>query len=149
MGEGTMSGEQEIKRHLDSNVGFSNCKKSLHMLPRGYCCCLGPEPCSALCDPMGYTPPDSSVLGISQARTRVGCHPLLQGILLIKGLNSCLLHCRQILYHCITWEDLPQRCKVVQFSHSVVSDSLRPCGLQNARLLCRPQTPRVNSNSCP
>ena len=68
MGEGTMSGEQGIKRHLDSNVGSSNCKKSLHMLPRGYCC-LGPEPCSALRDPMDYTPPGSSVLGISQART--------------------------------------------------------------------------------
>ena len=37
----------------------------------------------------------------------------------------------------------------VQFSHSVVSDSLRPHGLQYARLPCPSSTPRVYSNSCP
>ena len=29
----------------------------------------------------------------------VGCHFLLQGIFLIQGLNSGLLHCRQILHY--------------------------------------------------
>ena len=37
----------------------------------------------------------------------------------------------------------------VQFSHSVVSDSLRPCELQHARPPCPSPTPRVYSNSCP
>ena len=37
----------------------------------------------------------------------------------------------------------------VQFSHSVVSDSLRPHGLQHTRLLCPSPTLRVYSNSCP
>ena len=37
----------------------------------------------------------------------------------------------------------------VQFSHSVVSDSLRPHGLQHARLPCPSPTPRAYSNSCP
>ena len=38
----------------------------------------------------------------------------------------------------------------VQFSHSVVSSSLWPHGLQHARLPCpSPTTPRVYSNSCP
>ena len=37
----------------------------------------------------------------------------------------------------------------VQFSRSVVSDSLRPHGLQCARLPCPSPTPRVYSNSCP
>ena len=37
----------------------------------------------------------------------------------------------------------------VQFSHSVVSDSLWPHGLQHARLPCPSPTPRVYSNSCP
>ena len=37
----------------------------------------------------------------------------------------------------------------VQFSRSVVSDSLRPHGLQHARLPCPSPTPRVCSNSCP
>ena len=37
----------------------------------------------------------------------------------------------------------------VQLSHSVVSDSLRPHGLQHARPLCPPPTPGVYSDSCP
>ena len=37
----------------------------------------------------------------------------------------------------------------VQFSHSVVSDSLWPHGLQHARLPCLSPTPGVYSNSCP
>ena len=37
----------------------------------------------------------------------------------------------------------------VQFSHSVVSDSLRPHGLQHSRLPCPSPTPRACSNSCP
>ena len=37
----------------------------------------------------------------------------------------------------------------VQFSHSVVFDSLQPHGLQHARLPCPLLTPRVCSNSCP
>ena len=38
---------------------------------------------------------------------------------------------------------------LIQFSHSVVSDSLRPHGLQHTRLPCPSPTPRVYSNSCP
>ena len=37
----------------------------------------------------------------------------------------------------------------VQFSHSVVSDSLWPHGLQHARLPCPSPTPRAHSNSWP
>ena len=37
----------------------------------------------------------------------------------------------------------------VQFSRSVVSDSLRPCGLQHTRPPCPSPTPGVYSNSCP
>ena len=37
----------------------------------------------------------------------------------------------------------------VQFSHSVVSNPLRPHELQNARPPCPSPTPRVHSNSCP
>ena len=37
----------------------------------------------------------------------------------------------------------------VQFSHSVVSDSLQPHELQHARPPCPSQTPGVHSNSCP
>ena len=37
----------------------------------------------------------------------MACHFLLQGIFLTQRSNPsllCLLNCRQILYHCITWE---------------------------------------------
>ena len=37
----------------------------------------------------------------------------------------------------------------VQFSHSVMSDSLQPHGLQNIWLPCPLQTPEAFSNSCP
>ena len=37
----------------------------------------------------------------------------------------------------------------VQFSHSVVFNSLWPCGLQRARLPCLSPTPRDCSNTCP
>ena len=37
----------------------------------------------------------------------------------------------------------------VQFSHSVVSNSLQPYELQHARPPCPSPTPRVYSNSCP
>ena len=36
-----------------------------------------------------------------------------------------------------------------QFSHSVISDFLWPCGLQQAKFPCPSPTPRACSNSCP
>ena len=63
-------------------------------------CVLVTQSCPAPYDPMDYSPPNSSVHGILQARnTRVSSHFLLQGIFLTQGLNLDLLHCRQILYH--------------------------------------------------
>ena len=38
---------------------------------------------------------------------------------------------------------------LVQFSRSIVSNSLQPHGLQHARLPCPSPTPRAYSNSCP
>ena len=40
-------------------------------------------------------------------------------------------------------------CQSVQFSHSVISNSLRPHGLQHARPPCPSPTPGACSNSCP
>ena len=45
----------------------------------------------------------------------------------------------------ITWFSFSS----VQFSHSVVSDSLRPHESQHARPPCPSPTPRVHSDSCP
>ena len=41
------------------------------------------------------------------------------------------------------------RVSSVQFTHSVMSDSLWPHGLQHARLPCPSPTPRTCSNACP
>ena len=52
-----------------------------------------------LCNPMDWSLPDSSVLGIFPGKnTGVGSHFLLQGIFLTQGLNLGLLPGRQILY---------------------------------------------------
>ena len=63
-------------------------------------CCLVAKSCPSLCDPMNYSLPGSSVLGISQAEI-LGWVTifLLQGIFLIQGSNPCPLHCRKTLYH--------------------------------------------------
>ena len=76
-----------------------------------------------------------------------GCHPLLQGIFSTQGVNLGLLHCRRILYH-LSHQGSPRESPSVQFSHSVVSDSLRPHESQHARLPCPSPTPGVYSNSC-
>ena len=55
---------------------------------------------------------------------------------------------RWILYHCATWKALPWHSSV-QFSHSVVSDSLWPHRLQHTRPPCSSPTPTAYSNSCP
>ena len=47
----------------------------------------------------------------------------------------------------IMWLILPSQS--VQFSSSVVPDSLQPHGLQHTRPPCPSPTPRVYSNSCP
>ena len=44
---------------------------------------------------------------------------------------------------------MPSHYCSVQFSHSVVSDSLRPHGLQHAKPPCPSPTHKVYSNSCP
>ena len=47
------------------------------------------------------------------------------------------------------WGPKKVRHSFSQFSHSVVSDSLQPHGLQHARLSCPLPTPGACSNSCP
>ena len=66
------------------------------------------------------------------------------GIFPTQESNPCLLS----LLH---WQEdsLQLSHLLVQFSCSVVSDSLRPHGLQHARPPCPSPTPGVHSNSCP
>ena len=58
-----------------------------------------PQLCPTLCDTMDCNRPGSSVRDFSGKNTRVGSHSLLQRMFPTQGLNSDLLHCRQILYH--------------------------------------------------
>ena len=69
------------------------------------------------------------------------------GIFLDQRLNPCLLHWQA--------DSLPlappgkhHKFSSVQFSYSVVSNSLKSQGLQHAMLPC-PSTPGASSNSCP
>ena len=52
-----------------------------------------------LCDPLGGSPPGSSVHGDSQGKnTRVDWHFLLQGFFPTRGLNLGLLDCRMDVF---------------------------------------------------
>ena len=94
------------------------------------------------CSPTGF-----SVDGISQARWIA--------ISFCRGSSqprdwtcvSCIG--RWILYHWGTRKHKKHQFSSVQFSHSVVSDSLRPHELQHARPPCPSPTLGVYSNSCP
>ena len=112
--------------------------------------CLVAQSCPTLCDSIDYSPSSSSVHRDSPGKnTRVSCHALLQGICLTQGSNPGLPHCRLIFLPADLPGKPPQEHSSVQFSHSVMSDALRPYGLQHTRLPCPSPTPRVYSNSCP
>ena len=53
------------------------------------------------------------------------------------------------LTHVDIWQKPTKYCKTVQFSPSVVSDSLWPHGLQHSRPPCPSPTPGFYPNSCP
>ena len=55
----------------------------------------------------------------------------------------------EIKRHLLLGRKVMTNISLVQFSQSVVSDSLRPHESQHARPPCPSQTPRVYSNSCP
>ena len=92
------------------------------------------QSCLTLCDPMGCSPPGSSVHGDSTGQnTGVGCHALLQGIFSTQGWNPGLPHCRQILYHWTTRE--AQETGVG--SLSVLQGTFRTQGTNWGLLPCR------------
>ena len=97
--------------------------------------CIGegngnPLQCSCLENPRDREVCWAAVYGVTQSRTR------------LKRLSSSTSK------HDRTTE-LNWYISSVQFSHSVLSDSLRPHELQHTRPPCPSPTPRVYSNSCP
>ena len=55
--------------------------------------------CLTLETPRNVACQDPVSMDFPGKNTGIGCHFLLQGIFLAQGLNPCLLHFRQILYH--------------------------------------------------
>ena len=100
--------------------------------------------------------PASSIHGISQARIlERGCHFLLQGIFSTQGWTLCLLPW-QVDYLPLSHRGFPElnhgtiiTFSSVQFSCSVMSNSLQPHESQHTRPPCPSPTPRVYPNSCP
>ena len=115
----------------------------------GLSLCVCAQLFPTLCDPMDCSLPGCSVHGIFPGKnTGVDCHFLFQVLFLTQELNLSLQH----LLHWHT-DSLPLtylgNLNSVQFSRSVMSDSLWPHGLQHARPPCPSPTPGVYSNSCP
>ena len=74
---------------------------------RMHCCyCLVTESHSTLCNSMDWSPPGSSLHGISQARMPEWVAISLFGRSHPQGSNPHLLHCRQILY-CLSHQRSP------------------------------------------
>ena len=63
----------------------------------------------------------------------------------VELLLICNIHGVLLMSPCLSF----QRCSLTFHFSSVVSDSLRPHGLQNTRLPCPSPTPGAYSNSCP
>ena len=68
----------------------------------------------------------------------LNCHKILDYVFLLASIS--LTFCPTLHFHSIS---------SVQFSHSVMSDSLRPHESQHARPPCPSPSPGVHSNSCP
>ena len=70
-------------------------------------------------------------------------------IFLNYSIKHRYTHNRNLVVICCMNSDMKFPLSSVQFSHSVVSNSLWPHGLQHARLPCPSPTPGAYSNSCP
>ena len=81
--------------------------------------------------------------------TGVGCHALLQGSFPNPGIEPRSPTLRADSYHLNHQRSPILNVQSVQFSCSVVSNSLQPYGLYHARPPCPSPTPGVYSNSWP
>ena len=93
--------------------------------------------CPTLCDPMDCSLSGSPVHGIFQAW-------ILEWVAISFSRGSSQPRDRTGISY-VSYIQFSS----VQFSHSVVSDSLQPHGLEHARPPCPSPTPRAYSNSCP
>ena len=135
-----------------ANVVFSpSASVMFRPILRWICVCV--QSCLNLCDPIDYSPLGCSVHGILQAR-------MLEWVAISSSWGSSWSRdptCISCIF-CIAGRFFiaePLRSpklfflSSVQFSCSVVSDSLQPYEPQHARPPCPSPTPGVYSNSCP
>ena len=119
------------------------------------------QSCLILCNPVGYNLPGSCVHGIFREEywSRLPCPPSGESShsgIKRTSLMSFVRSGRVFTTTTYLWSPLNGvgafnsfRISSVQFSYSVVSDSLWPHGMQHARLPCPSPTSRTYSNSCP
>ena len=117
--------EEEKKTHLFSSVQFSSVQFSSVV-----------QSCMTLCNPMNHSMPCLPV------------HTNSRNLPKLMSIES-VMH-PTISFSVIPFSSCPQSFTAsVQFTHSVVSDSLWPHEPQHARPPCPSPTPGVYSNSCP
>ena len=81
----------------------------------------------SLCNPMGCSPPGSSVHGILQARILEWvATPFSKGIFLTQESNLGLLHCRQILHHLRGGMQFPFPLVRIEFNNLKFSSIMPP-----------------------
>ena len=116
--------------------GLGRCPREGNGNPLQYCC---------LESPMDRGAWWATAHGVTRVRYNlVTKSPPGGSVVRIPGFHCCVLHSIP------GWgPEIPQAASSVQFSRSVVSDSLRPRGLQHARPPCPSPTPGVYSDSCP
>ena len=68
-------------------------------------CVLVAEPCPALCDPTGCSPPGFCPWDSPDKNTGMDCHSLPQRLFPTQGSNPRLRHCRQFLY-CLGYREV-------------------------------------------
>ena len=106
------------------------------------CCCCFAQSCWLFCDPMDYSPPGSSVHGISQARILEWVAISSSRVLSWPRDQTYISCAAGRLFTAVVISS-------VQFSHSVMSNCLRPHESQHTRPPCPSPSPRVHSNSHP
>ena len=97
---------------------------------------------------MDCSPPGSSVHGISQTRILEWAAIPFFMVYSQTRDRTCISYIGQTSSLLLSYQGSPET-RSVQFSPSVMSDSLRPHGLQHARLPCPSPTFGACSNSCP
>jgi len=116
------------------------------------------QPLVYICPPSWTRPPPPSLSHPSRLFQGTGfkCPASCIELALVIYMVIYMFQCYSLKsFHPLLLSHSPKFCSLhlclfsVQFSRSVMSNSLRLLGLQHARLPCSSPTPRVYSNLCP